>query len=107
MRLTNLYVNPQKISNYLLNVNHPDGGSKAKLLIGFGFDLNHVSVLENTIINQAMFNDVSKVIPSTFGEKYLVEGNIKTPSGKFLQVRTVWVKELKEETVKFITLYPI
>ena len=99
-------INRQKISDYLLNVNHPDGGTKAKLLISLGFDINNASVLENMITKHATGNDVSKVIATPFGEKFLVEGIIETPSGKFLQIRSVWVKESKEELLKFVTLYP-
>jgi hypothetical protein len=105
--LKNIYINPQKVKSYLLNINHPDGGAKAKLLIGFGFTIKYTSVLETAIINHVTNNDVCKVITTPFGEKYLVEGPIETPFGKSLQVRSVWVKELKEEIIKFVTLYPI
>ena len=105
-RLDKVYVNPQKICDYLLNVNHSDGGPKARLLIGYGFDVNAADVLEAAIVNHAVSNDINKRVTTVFGEKYLVEGPLETPSGKKLPIRSVWVKQDKEEIAKFVTLYP-
>ncbi len=77
VRLKNLYINPWKISDYLLNVNHPDGGPKAKLLMRLGFDIDAFAAIEGVIIKHTFSNDVSKVIITAFVEKYLVEGQLK------------------------------
>ena len=103
----NVYINPQKVKDYLLNINHPDGGPKAKLLLNLGFSASDASLLENAIVDHATSNDVSAVITTPFGEKYLIEGPIETPARKILKIRSVWVKELNGELIKFVTLYPI
>jgi hypothetical protein len=103
----NIYVNPQKVRDYLLNINHPDGGPKAKLLLNFGFTPSDAPVPENAIVSHAMSNEVSATIATAFGEKYLIEGPFENPIGKALKIRSVWVKELNGEMINFVTLYPI
>jgi hypothetical protein len=75
--------------------------------MSLGFAINALDILEGAIIDHAVLNDVTKVIETEFGRKYLVEGMIETPSGRSIPVRSVWVKEMKEEIIKFVTLYPI
>jgi hypothetical protein len=104
---SNLYIDAQKINNYLLNINHPDGRSKAKLLVNSGFDINRGEQLENVIRNHASSNEVKEIITTRFGEKYVIEGFINTPKGSLLSIRSIWVKELSSQNIKFVTLYPI
>ena len=55
---------------YLLDINHTDGGSKAKPLLGFGFEVSDVSKLNNAIREHASNNEISKKdVVSDFGEK--------------------------------------
>lgn len=103
----NLSIDIKKIKSYLLNVRHPDGGSKAKLLIEFGFNAEDHSTLINAIFNHATKNDVSNIVRTEFAEKYLVEGPLETPSNRQLIVRSIWAKELKGKMIKFVTLYPV
>ncbi len=41
------------------------------------------------------------------GLTYVVEGRMKTPSGRQPRVRTVWLVESGEVAPRFITAYPL
>ena len=103
---SNLYIDPVKLKEYLLNMDHIDGRSKAKLLISFGFSSTDIDKLHQAILGHVNNTDV-KLLQTTFGDKFIVEGDMVTPVGKSLKIRSVWIKEKQEEIIKFVTLYPI
>jgi hypothetical protein len=107
LSLETLYINPEKLRSYLLNIHHIDGSSKAKLLLSFGFNINDIAQLHNEIISHAIINEASKVIVTEYGRKYTIEGLIQTPSGRAVMIRSIWLQEIQEEIIKFVTLYPI
>jgi hypothetical protein len=49
---------------------------------------------------------VATSMASPHGQKYIVEGNIETPSGKTPRVRTVWIVDRGLETPRLVTAYP-
>jgi hypothetical protein len=102
-----LSIDIKKLKGYLLNLLHPDGGSKAKLLMEFGFNSGDYITLKNAILNHAAKNDINKIVTTEFAEKYMVEGHLETPSKRRLIVRSIWAKELRGKKIKFVTLYPI
>ena len=107
LNIQNLYIDPAKLKDYLLNPDHIDGRSKAKLLISLGFNVDYISKLHDSILLHAAENDFDQLVHTKFGEKYLVEGNMTTPNGKILEIRSVWIKERQEEIIKFVILYPL
>jgi len=62
--LNNLVIDNNKLNNYLLNINHPDGGVKAKFLIEKKFDKNS---LRAVLIKQAKEEEVKEIIKTEFG----------------------------------------
>lgn len=103
----NAIIEDNKIIFYLLNINHPDGGSKAKWFINQGFQVENINKLKDIIIRQASENKVSKTVKTNFGTKYIVEGNIKTLKGSIKKVKTIWIIPLFEDIPKLVTIYPI
>ena len=100
-------VDRTKILEYLLSVTHEDGRGKALFLKEFGFASRNWKVLAECLREHGQNNDVSEVIASEFGKRYVVEGPLKTPDGRNPTLRTVWIIENHNTIPRLITAYPI
>ncbi len=100
------YIQPSKLIDYLLSEAHPDGKSKAKLLRAVGFDETNIDILEQGLLLIALSQDVSQVVQSPHGVKYIIEGNLPTPLGGFVTLLTVWIIDTGQEIPRFVTAYP-
>jgi len=110
MKLPNLEeaVIPQtKIGNYLLNLEHPDGGSKARFFLHFGFQRVAWKVLAEALRQHVRDNEVARLDTDADGVTYIIEGTLVTPSGRKPRVRSVWLLEAGELAPRFITAYPL
>ncbi|MDQ3460422.1 MAG: hypothetical protein M3498_14160 [Deinococcota bacterium] len=101
------YIPPAKLENYLLSLIHPLGKSKAKLLRAAGFDSKSANVLARHLLTIASSEEVQESVLTPYGMKYLVDGSIRTPLGKSLLLRTVWIVERGETKPRFVTAYPL
>lgn len=104
--LSDLYhieISSVKITDYLLNLQHPDGWGKAKFFPQYGFTTaEEVKSLLLVIVQQ---NEIKQTIQTEFGIKFIVEGAISADSSVLL--RTVWVVLKGENSCKFVTAYPL
>jgi hypothetical protein len=96
-----------KLEDYLLFLEHPIGGGKAKFFIRFGFQREQWEELASALHEHLQENDVTKMAKDADGITYIVEGKLKTPSGRQPHVRTVWLVEIGELAPRFITAYPL
>jgi len=99
-------VERQKIREYLLNRKHPDNGGKADFFTGLGFSVDKWRPLAEAIHSLATNCVVTQSMDSLHGKKYIVDGEIVTPSGKAPVVRTVWIVDLGETIPRLVTAYP-
>lgn len=93
MRLPDLdrrYIPQRKIVDYLLNIDHPQGGSKARFFLRFGFTFSAPAILRAALLQHPAMHEVTDV--NVYGQdvRYGVEGALATPDGRDPQVRTVW-----------------
>jgi len=95
-----------KIRNYLLNLTHPDGESKARFFLALGFTAGDWQVLAAALRQQAAAAPVANMVESDHGTKYIVDGPIETPCGKTPIIRTVWIVDRGRETPRLVTAYP-
>ena len=51
--------------------------------------------------------DVTRVETSSYGQRYIVEGIIRSPDMRNPLIRTVWFVESGEDTPRFVTAYPL
>jgi hypothetical protein len=102
-----LIVPRRKIEDYLLNLEHPVGGGKAKFFIRFGFRREQWEELATALRHHGEHNEVRERLADADGCTYLVEGRITTPSGRRPRVRTVWLVEAGELAPRFMTAYPL
>ena len=103
----NIRIPPEKLTTYLLSETHAVGGSKARIFQSFCFDTRNIDVLRQQLLDIALDNEVSEVIPSIYGAKYIIEGILQTPIAGPVRVRTVWIIDTEQNHPRLITVYPL
>jgi hypothetical protein len=101
------YVSLKKLKDYLLSETHSVGKSKAKLLRSFGFNETNVHLLKEGLVVIARTGKVKDAVSSNYGVKYIIDGKLGAPDGRFIEMRTVWIIEKKQKEMRFITAYPL
>lgn len=110
MKLPNLeqaYVQPEKITQYLLDTEHEQGHGKALFFIHVGFSVAQWEILAQTLIDHANAHEVVKEEPTQFGKRYVIEGDLLTPTGRVVQVRSVWFISIGDSKPRLVTAYPL
>ena len=97
----------EKIVDYLLSSFHKDGKGKADFFKRFGFTVELWHILAEALVKQALENEVMKKENTPFGTRYVVEGNLETPSGRRAKVRAVWFIEFENTVPRLATAYPL
>ncbi|MGV0023538.1 DUF6883 domain-containing protein [Phormidesmis priestleyi] len=101
------FIQPQKLTGYLLSETHSVGGSKAKRLRAVGFNDENVAMLEQELLQIATSQPVKDLTETLHGVKYVIEGTIATPNGVTLALRTVWIIDTGETSPRFVTAHPL
>ena len=110
MKLPNaslITVEREKVTQYLLNAEHRYGASKARFFARFGFSLAKWETLALALQEHGQHYEVSRVTETTFGPRYEVEGELKTPDGRNPRVRSVWQGDHGMVAPRLITAYPL
>lgn len=97
----------EKLTDYILSEIHPTGKFKAKLFREIGFDETNLNILQKQLKEIAKSQEVKETQISMYGAKYIIDGKIKSPKGKVIKVRTVWIIETGQTRARFITVYPV
>ena len=95
-----------KVTDYLLNPDHPEGWSKAKFFMARGFNRDRPEELANALAWQAARRwpgDV-QVVPGAV--KHRVFGPIECPDGSTPDILTVWQIDGDEHTAFLVTARP-
>jgi len=101
------YVSFSKISDYLLSETHAVGKSKAKFFRSLGFDETNISQFEKALVDIAQTETVVETSGTMYGKKYVVDGELKTPSGAMMHLRTVWIIESGDDVPRLVTAHPL
>ena len=102
----NAFVSLSKISEYLVSETHPVGKWKAKIFRSHGYNEKNIDSLRDGLLSIANKEEVKDIINSGYGIKYIIDGTLKTPNGKELTVKTVWIIDAGREIPRFVTAYP-
>jgi hypothetical protein len=108
MRLPNAHlavVEEAKITEYLLNAAHPDNGGKAAFFLAGGFSRGEWRILAAALRRVAQTGGVTSSVVSPHGRKYVVDGQLQTPSGRLPVVRTIWIVDQGFDTPRLVTTY--
>ena len=100
------FIPPAKLTAYLLSETHPVGASKAQFFRMCGFNDLNVQLLEAGLLAIAHGGIIDDAEPTKHGMKYVIDGPLETPSGRIVQVRTVWFIGTDEANPRFVTAYP-
>jgi hypothetical protein len=95
-----------KLVDYLLSLSHPDGRSKALFFRACGFNETNYHLFTMELQLLAM-EDVTEVVDSPYGTKYVIDGWISTPLGREIYVKSVWIIDVGKQTPRLITCYPV
>lgn len=99
-------IEPSKITEYLLNPKHRRGGSKANLLLQFGYSVENWNQLEADIREFHLPVDVDIVKETPYGTRYEVSAALITPIGRQLFTRSIWQIDRGTDRPRLITLFP-
>lgn len=99
-------VDPDKVREYLLNVAHPEGVGKATFFLTLGFESQAWHLLAEALQQLAQENPVTQTMTTSHGQKYIIDGQIMTPRGRSVMVRTVWIVDQGSPIPRLITAYP-
>lgn len=101
------FIQSKKIIDYLLSETHPSGRSKSRFFKMFGFDKSNPEVLEQFLLKIAQTFEVKSEEVTSHGKKYIIDGILYTPLGRYVSIRTVWIIENDDARPRFVTAYPI
>ena len=95
-----------KITDYLLNLDHPVGGAKARFFLGGGFSVEHpeglaLAMQRHFESRQAQDTGLDRL----GGLRIVVTAPLPTPDGRAPNVTSVWIVE-DDDMARFVTAYP-
>lgn len=98
-------VEDAKVREYLLNLGHPDGGSKARWFHSLGYNLENWHDLATDLLIVARECRDFDTETTQFGVKYRAWGAVGRPGYRPGLVMTVWIVE-DDESPRLVTAYP-
>jgi hypothetical protein len=99
-------VKRDKIADYLLNAAHPDNGGKAAFFESLGFRPAQPELLAQALRKLARQAEVTKATASPHGQKYVIVGQIESPTGKVANVQAIWIFDKDRNVARLVTAYP-
>jgi hypothetical protein len=102
----NATVEHNKIADYLLNPAHPDNGGKAVFFEELGFRGPQPEILAEALRRLAREAEVTQALTSPHGQKYVIVGQIQSPTGVASNVRTIWIVDKGSDVARLVTAYP-
>lgn len=102
----NAYIPPAKILDYLLALDHSEGGSKANFLMRFGFNRERWQDLAQALRIHGASYAVGSVTDTPHGPMFTVDGVLITPDGRNPVIRSVWIIDLGRDFPRLVSAYP-
>lgn len=99
-------IDPRKLKEYVLSTGHPSGRFKAAYCGNLGFTSANWRSLALEIRRLAREEDAELDERNAYGQKYVVRGNVTSPSSRTAEIVTVWIILDGEHLPRFVTLFP-
>jgi hypothetical protein len=99
-------IDPAKLTQYLLNPDHPDGRGKAAFFELMGYARKAPWVLERDLLTVAATGAVNETVTTSHGTKYVVDGEVTGPANRSFFLRTVWLTRSAGTPPMLVTGYP-
>jgi hypothetical protein len=101
----NAVISVEKLRDYLLT--EQARGDKSRYLALAGYSRDNPWQLERDLREQILGQEADPLPPRGYGDRFEIRGVLRGPNGMELPVRTIWMRELQSDMVKFITLIPL
>ena len=75
--------------------------------LSHGFSRAEWSRLAEAILDHATIHQVSRTVETEFGTRYVIDGALETPDGRFPVLRTAWFVRSGSTTPELVTAYPV
>lgn len=95
-----------KVSAYLLNPDHPVGGSKATFFIAHGFSADQPGELVDALLGHSQTAPLVGAAHNGYVEQFVYEGALVGPHGAIPRIRPVWKVEAGGTVGILVTAYP-
>ncbi len=100
------WVDPTKVTGYLLAEDHSSGGSKARFFLRDGFAPERWSELADRLVKHGQLNEVSEIRERPGGKLFAVSGTWLCADGNIRPFTTVWMLADGSEAPRLVTAYP-
>ncbi|WP_174287181.1 DUF6883 domain-containing protein [Sphingomonas bacterium] len=100
------FVLRRKVENYLLQLTHLDGGSKARFFMAHGFSADDPDRLIAALSAHPDDNPVVAVRESQHGVTSVIRCRLRSPDGRDPCVQTIWMLDKGGSIHRFVTAYP-
>lgn len=97
-------IHDRKLSAYLLNPSHEDGGPKCRFLLRFGFDRSEPQTLREALLRHVRENRGTFQGKTPYGRKWKVRGRLISPDGRNPDIASVWQIDHDKTYPRFITI---
>jgi len=102
-----VFIHPNKLVRYLLDLKSPRGRGKANFFINdCGFSQENPEVLKNALQQHPLNASLEEKPPEDDGWKFRFVCCIQTPSGRDFCITSVWKIDRDGGIPRFITAYP-
>ena len=101
-----LEVRQSKIDQYLLNIDHAVGRSKAKFFLACGFKRTEPIAMAKALARQAMNGWPGDELPTPDSMKHRITGPVDCPNGDTPTILTVWEIKTGSTTASLVTARP-
>lgn len=100
-----LHVEEKKVTRYLLNLEHEEGGSKARFFLNRGFTSDQWESFADAIRHHGRTQSVTEEEATRHGKKYVVQCQLVCPDGDNPCILSVWIKE-GTKPLRLVTAHP-
>jgi hypothetical protein len=100
------FIAPAKIRDYLLAADHPIGRAKARFFTTLGFTRPEWPQLQTALSELAATGEAELGERNPFGQKYVVRGILRGPTGITADIVSVWIILRGEDAPRFVTAFP-
>ena len=98
-------VDRKKLTGYCLNPEHPRGKHKARVFAAaLGFTAENAGDLRAALLTAAATADAQSAASDRFGDRYVLEFEIKGPRGAGI-LKSTWIVRLGESTPRLTSCF--
>jgi hypothetical protein len=95
-----------KLTAYLLNPTHDEGGPKAHFFLAHGYRRDQPGTLRAALLAHGRVHPVVGTRLTPHGMRYTISGPLLMPDGQTRVVRTVWQVDIGTDFPRLITAHP-